>query len=1146
MFLDLNKFKNLWLLLLLPSFTQCETGTYKSSFPSVPEDIIESTFPVNLTFASNSDLIFLKCPGYGYKHTHDNDHFNFNYELSRQDFSYRDNDRLFYWIFSIYNPSGPQLFDCGSIRKRPTSNSYTSFDWKFNINWQIAPNPMMIAKRINMSNQFPTIDNCGSNQENIFMYTRDRDGKIFRLKLVNNSLDTYDERPYANRLYYVFTMPDDINNKEYLEPCMIVNPSNDRPEIIIRGYSSYPVFFKNIQVNVIQLNYVEHSCTVQLYIIDKPKLEWFYRDEKILVNEVIFTKDGVKEVLNSNKTVKQYFTLKEHRILKFSYDWPTAEGYQTITKIFYFAPPKEEHEFNIEYFFYLANETVLKPNCSINGISYGYLYSVGYEGKIINLDELKTNGVAKNGLFRSGDFVFTSNVEYFNITLKCIYKTVNGSVTFIKSFLHKDKVSMQIDENGKRYLLVDTSKLNPQTSQHETLNIGPGLIILFCIVGVIVLFGLIIVIVIFVIILNTKMKPYIIRRKLASKYPNIFALWKEVSNANLEEYCKIVQDKEFIPDKLKNQSSSKKIEGDEEIDFDTSAPFDSSLVKCFNTIFGEIRAHYINDVSPERNYIISDGPTPERIQYFWELLYQEDVAVVVAIIYRDAEEYSNMKKNILYWSETDQIYGNVTVQFLEKLPTKIKNIKVLKFRMTMNGGKPKELIIFRISEWSEYILHHMSLNFAKVYSEVSECAGNGNVLVHALRSPGSYVFMFTYFCCILETMKTNASIYNPMEIIKQIREKRYGGNISSIEYAYLLEAIISYFFDSNILFNKNCEKQTFTMKFLKYRKEVTVNSDNMTSGLYGVLKYINTLDDGKLNEFCVQFDTVGMLSYNSLKKNCRRFFIAKESFKEKNRYNDIPCLDYSSVNINGYDINNVLGYIHANQMVYKYGEGKERKIIMCQAPLSETVDDMYDMIFRYKIGIIVVLLNEKEIKEQNKCFPYFPTDAKEIKTSRYTVMYIDKKIDNVNHIIEYDYTIFNDKNLPNNFKLLQYINWPDKSIPTESKTINELYKRIINLDNNRYIAIHCSTGIGRTGTLALAIFMIDMINFNENIDPIACLEFLRSHRYKAVQTKMQFIFSLSIVYEHFRDAIDAMKTDAYKTFTTFAKNIYLHRKQYKG
>ncbi|CEF64024.1 Protein-tyrosine phosphatase, receptor/non-receptor type domain and Protein-tyrosine/Dual specificity phosphatase domain and Protein-tyrosine phosphatase, catalytic domain-containing protein [Strongyloides ratti] len=1148
MFLDIYQFQTICLLLLLKTFTHCEGSTHGTFFQSVPEQINQTTFPVDLKLPAKSDVILLKCPGSLYKHGNIEDKFYKNILLGKSSVMPSNEEILFNWILSVYNASGPQQIHCGTVGIKRNDGSQMPYEWKFNFNWQPTPNPFLMAKKVPISNQLPSPSKCGTDQEKILKYTKDKNGKLFKLNLVNDLLTTPNDLPHANKLYYLFTIPQDSHEKEFAEPCTIFRAVNNRPLMVIKGYNSTQIPLDNTKIDVITFDYLESVLTIQLVIENQPLLQDFYKNEEILINKVVYTKDGIKEVPHSNKITKGTFSINGYELLNFTYNCPTLEGNEMITKIFYFAPPNDKYIYPLEYFLYASNETVVKPNCSINGFNFGYLHAVGYIEKIVSLDELNANGVAKYGLYRSGSFVFTSDTTQFNTTLNCHYKTPNGEIIFINSFLHNDKARFETDKNGNKYLKVDSDGINVKGSEKSgfaKLKEKVGLIGAISIIVGSVFGGILILTGFCALIFLKQIKLHIRRKKLASKHPNIFKLWKELSNANLEKYCEIVQHKKYIPDILKKQTFIKKIEGDEEVDFDTTALFNSSLVKCFKSIFGEIRAHYINDVSPERKYIISDGPTPERVKYFWELLYKEDVAVVISIIHQEKSDGPVTDEKQLYWSKKNQNYGNVAVKFLDEVPTNLSYVKVLKFSMTMKGKEPKKVTLFHVSYWKEHAIPSTDLHFTNLYSEVSECAGNRNVLVHASRSAGSRVFMFTYFCCILEAMETDTSVYNPMEIIKEVREKRYGGNISSMEYAYLLKALVTYFFDNNMLIGGNNGRINFAKEYEHYLYNLEKRENKMKEKFKNFLKYVNVIDSGKLNDLCVQFDSVGMMSNGDLLKKCQRFNMIKSKLLKKNRYNDIVCLDKYSININGYDSKDIRGYIHANQMVYKYGDEKERKIIMCQAPIQTTVDDMYDMIFRYKIGIIVVLVNVNEIKVQNKCYPYFPADVKDMKTSRYTVLYIDKKVDEVNHIIEYDYTIYNNKNVASNFKLLHYINWPDKSIPNESKPIHELYKKIINLYNDRYIAIHCSAGIGRTGTLALVIYMIDMINYGKAFDPVKFLETLRMHRYKAVQTKSQFIFSLSILYEHFKDEIKKMDKEAYDNFTKLAEDIYRQDGNYR-
>lgn len=68
--------------------------------------------------------------------------------------------------------------------------------------------------------------------------------------------------------------------------------------------------------------------------------------------------------------------------------------------------------------------------------------------------------------------------------------------------------------------------------------------------------------------------------------------------------------------------------------------------------------------------------------------------------------------------------------------------------------------------------------------------------------------------------------------------------------------------------------------------------------------------------------------------------------------------------------------------------------------------------------------------------------------------------------------------------------------------------------------------------------MMDVIKSRSSFDPIKCLAKIRKHRCKAVQTTTQFVFALSILYEHFKGQIEKMDERAYPNFMALANGIY--------
>lgn len=88
------------------------------------------------------------------------------------------------------------------------------------------------------------------------------------------------------------------------------------------------------------------------------------------------------------------------------------------------------------------------------------------------------------------------------------------------------------------------------------------------------------------------------------------------------------------------------------------------------------------------------------------------------------------------------------------------------------------------------------------------------------------------------------------------------------------------------------------------------------------------------------------------------------------------------------------------------------------------------------------------------------------------------------------------------------------------------------------MVIQCSSGVGRSGTLAMIIHMIDTIDKENPFDPFKSLDFIRQHRYKGVQTISQFFLALCILYQHFEDDIKYVDRKLYDQFMELTQIVF--------
>lgn len=105
---------------------------------------------------------------------------------------------------------------------------------------------------------------------------------------------------------------------------------------------------------------------------------------------------------------------------------------------------------------------------------------------------------------------------------------------------------------------------------------------------------------------------------------------------------------------------------------------------------------------------------------------------------------------------------------------------------------------------------------------------------------------------------------------------------------------------------------------------------------------------------------------------------------------------------------------------------------------------------------------------------------------------------------------------------MQYYGWPDFGVPSTFESyfsVFEAYRELrADIDLKKPIILHCSAGVGRTGTFLLIDLFADFIAHeaigmahleNVELNPPALLKQLRMQRPGLVQTKVSsFVFAL--------------------------------------
>ncbi|XP_062984879.1 receptor-type tyrosine-protein phosphatase kappa-like [Elgaria multicarinata webbii] len=228
----------------------------------------------------------------------------------------------------------------------------------------------------------------------------------------------------------------------------------------------------------------------------------------------------------------------------------------------------------------------------------------------------------------------------------------------------------------------------------------------------------------------------------------------------------------------------------------------------------------------------------------------------------------------------------------------------------------------------------------------------------------------------------------------------------------------------------------------------------------------------------------------------------------KNRYKDILPYDESRVVLQALDP--TADYINAS---YVDSYRSPKFFIAAQGPLSGTVLDFWRMIWQEKTPVIVMLT---DLVEQNKrkCEQYWPTEEQThgditvtLRSTRATPGLITRTFGLRKAGCAH----------PRQVEQFQCLLWPDHGLPqnparllTLVEAVNE---QVAEAPATGPVLVHCSAGVGRTGTFIALDCLLKMARSEGHVDVFRCVQGLREQRTCMVQTKDQYAFLYEVLLE---------------------------------
>ncbi|XP_035521032.1 receptor-type tyrosine-protein phosphatase eta isoform X2 [Morone saxatilis] len=225
--------------------------------------------------------------------------------------------------------------------------------------------------------------------------------------------------------------------------------------------------------------------------------------------------------------------------------------------------------------------------------------------------------------------------------------------------------------------------------------------------------------------------------------------------------------------------------------------------------------------------------------------------------------------------------------------------------------------------------------------------------------------------------------------------------------------------------------------------------------------------------------------------------------KPKNRYNNVLPYDSSRVKLSIIHGSPYDDYINAN---YMSGYNSRKEFIAAQGPLPTTVNEFWRMIWEKNVQTLVMLTRCNE-QGRVKCEKYWDSGTKH---------YENITVTTTSEIPLEDWTIrdFDIKNVKTaetrTVRHFHFTAWPDHGVPETTELLIS-FRHLVREHMDQYsrhspTVVHCSAGVGRTGTFIAIDRLIFQIERENIVDVYGIVHDLRMHRPLMVQTEDQYVF----------------------------------------
>ncbi|XP_028402750.1 receptor-type tyrosine-protein phosphatase S-like [Dendronephthya gigantea] len=507
--------------------------------------------------------------------------------------------------------------------------------------------------------------------------------------------------------------------------------------------------------------------------------------------------------------------------------------------------------------------------------------------------------------------------------------------------------------------------------------------------------------------------------------------------------------------------------------YSNNAAYDHSRV----ILSGEedyVNANFIKGVQSEL-YIAAQGPTDQTVNDFWRMIWEQDCTCIIALT--NVVELGKVKCT-QYWPDKEITFGDIHVKTVK---TGLFADYVIRYLDLKKDGKGKTIVQYHFISWPDHGVpkYPTKLLAFRHRFRALHTVSTRPIVVHCSAGVGRTGTFIALDITLLRVNTLQENTINIHDAVKELRNERVNMVQTLEQYVFLHDAVLE-----TVL----CGFTETTAENLKTEIERLQQKELNKS----------------ISEFEVEFKKLASVTYPLAPDECKSALLQKN--KSKNRVSNIYPTENFRVFICGTKEEED-PYINAT---YVHGYTHARAYIATQAPLLDTIDDFWKMVFEKKT-VVVVMLNDTS--EGKMTYPqYWPDEFNE--EQQYGDLFVKMvSAETRGPIVSRKFVITNKSTkaavAEHVVRHVQFTDWPEHGVPGNHSDVMDLLDSVEEAQQrseNGTVIVHCSDGAQRTGTYLTLAIQRERVRTEHVIDIFRCIKMMREQRPQFVGNLEQYKF----------------------------------------